>query len=223
VLRGRYGISYLPRNTNVYNFPVKQANSLDAPNSFSAAGSMATGFPPPTPVQIPQDGVIVSPPAQQFDVKPKDLFHSYVESWNIAVQRVLPKDFSVEAARVPGSTSLSAVSSGRKHAVEAARVGDLQDALRILEDCFGEEVAERKTAERRSAGPPANWRRGQRPKATRGAGAGGNGRRCRGRGLRRAEHGCGPRCVPAAPRSSESPPHGRARGRETPTRRAGYT
>lgn len=100
VFRGGYGISYLPRTTNVYNFPVKQANSLDAPNSFSAAGSMAKGFPPPSVVEIPSDGIVRNPPAQQYDVIPKDLFQTYVESWNIAIQRALPGNFSLEVSYI---------------------------------------------------------------------------------------------------------------------------
>ena len=141
VLRGGYGISYLPRNTNVYNFPVKQANSLDAPNSFSAAGSMAKGFPQPTPVEIPKDGVIVSPPAQQFDVKPKDLFHSYVESWNIAVQRVLPKDFFVEAAYVANH----GVNIGQTLNLNAGRIPGAGSAGQPLFQRFGRLAATNST------------------------------------------------------------------------------
>ncbi|MBI3697749.1 MAG: TonB-dependent receptor [Acidobacteria bacterium] len=100
VLRGGYGISYLWRNTAEYNFPVKQANSFDAVNSFSAAGSMATGFPPPTVIQIPNDGIIRDAPAQSYDIIPKDFFQAYVQSWNLALQRALPANFSLDLAYV---------------------------------------------------------------------------------------------------------------------------
>jgi len=100
VFRGGYGISYLPRVTAQYNFPVKQANSFDAPNSFVAAGSMATGLPAPDPVQIPASGVIPAPLTQTLSFTPKDLFHGYVESWNIALQRVLPGNLALDIAYV---------------------------------------------------------------------------------------------------------------------------
>jgi hypothetical protein len=100
VLRGGYGISYLVRNTNVYNFPVSQANQLIPANSFVAAGSLATGAPPPSPVQLPSSGVIVNPPNQSYVYIPKDLPQGYVQSWNMAVQRALPSNFSMELAFV---------------------------------------------------------------------------------------------------------------------------
>ena len=65
VFRGGYGISYVPRNTNVYNYPVSQATQFTAPNSFSAAGSMAAGVPPLSPVVLPSTGIIVNPPISQ--------------------------------------------------------------------------------------------------------------------------------------------------------------
>jgi len=141
VLRGGYGISYLPRDTNVYNFPVKQANSLDAPNSFIAAGSMAKGFPPPTPVQIPRDGIIRNPPAQQYDVVPKNLFHSYVGSWNVAVQRSLPKDLSVEAAYVANH----GVNIGQTLNLNAGRVPGAGSAGQPLFQRFGRLAASNST------------------------------------------------------------------------------
>src|SRR5438034_4253797 len=100
VLRGGYGISYLPRTTNVYNFPVKQANQLSPANSFVAAGSLAAGAPPPNPVVIPSSGVILNAPGQSYTYVAKDRPQGYVQSWNIAVQRALPSNFSVEAAFV---------------------------------------------------------------------------------------------------------------------------
>ena len=100
VFRGGYGISYLPRNTNVYNFPVSQANQLSPANSFVAAGSLATGAPLPNPVVLPSSGIITSPPAQSYTSIPKDRFQSYVETWNISLQRALPANFSAEVAYV---------------------------------------------------------------------------------------------------------------------------
>ncbi len=100
VFRGGYGISYLPRVTAQFNFPVKQSNNFNAPSSFSAAGALATGIPPPDIVQIPASGVLPAPLNQNYDITPPDLFHGYVQSWNIAVQRALPRNFALEVAFV---------------------------------------------------------------------------------------------------------------------------
>ena len=60
VLRAGYGASTtpFPDNSYAFNFPVKQNNSFSAPNSYSAAGSMAAGFPAPIVADIPSDGII---------------------------------------------------------------------------------------------------------------------------------------------------------------------
>jgi hypothetical protein len=100
VVRGGYGISYLPRVTAQFNFPVKQANTFTAPNSFSAAGSLATGIPAPDVVQIPANGVLPAPLSQNYSITPQDLFHGYVQSWNIALQRALPGNFALEVAYI---------------------------------------------------------------------------------------------------------------------------
>jgi len=100
VFRAGYGISYIPRDTNVYNFPVSQATQLPSINSFLAVGAMATGFPAPSPAVLPSTGVIVNPPAQAYTYIPKDLPQGYVESWNVTLQRALPSNFSVEVAFV---------------------------------------------------------------------------------------------------------------------------
>ena len=100
VFRAGYGISYIPRDTNVYNFPVSQATQLPSINSFLAVGSMATGFPAPSPAVLPSTGVIVNPPAQAYTYIPKDLPQGYVESWNVTLQRALPSNFSAEVAFV---------------------------------------------------------------------------------------------------------------------------
>jgi hypothetical protein len=108
VFRGGYGLSYLPRyttaglasSTSVWQYPVIQNQQLVAPNSFAAAGSMAAGFPTPLAAVIPSSGIITNAPNQSYSAQPSDLPMSYVESWNLAIQRSLPKNFSVEAAFV---------------------------------------------------------------------------------------------------------------------------
>jgi hypothetical protein len=136
VFRGGYGISYVPRTTNVYNFPVAQATQFTAPNSFSAAGSMAVGVPPLSPVVLPSTGIIVNPPiSQSYTYIPSDLPQGYVESWNVSLQRALPRNFSAEAAfvgnhgvNIPTSNSLN---------INASRVPGSGNATQPLNILFG--------------------------------------------------------------------------------------
>ncbi len=135
VFRAGYGISYIPRNTNVYNFPVSQATQLPAINSFLAVGSMATGFPPPSPAVLPSTGVIVNPPAQAYTYIPKDLPQGYVESWNITLQRALPSNFSAEVAFV-GNHGVNVPTSNNLN-INAARVPGLGAATEPENILFG--------------------------------------------------------------------------------------
>jgi hypothetical protein len=100
VIRGGFGISQFYRYTDNWQYPVKQNQQLIAPNSFVAAGSMATGFPAPQSVVIPLSGIITNPPNQNYTAEPKNSPVPYVESWNLAIQRALPANFSVEGAFV---------------------------------------------------------------------------------------------------------------------------
>jgi hypothetical protein len=100
VFRGGYGISYQARSLSNFSFPVKQANTYSPPNSFSAAGSMAGGIPAPDPVSFPASGIVPAPPTASASVSKKDEPHSYVQSWNIALQRALPGNFALDVAYV---------------------------------------------------------------------------------------------------------------------------
>ncbi|HZS52202.1 MAG TPA: TonB-dependent receptor [Bryobacterales bacterium] len=133
VFRGGYGISYLPRTTNVYNFPVNQNQQLTAPNSFSAAGSMAQGFPAPIAVAIPSTGVITNPPNSTFTYVAKDRYQTYVESWNVAIQRSLPRNFAVDLAYVGNHT----VNNGITWNINAGRVPGAGPAGQPLNQLFG--------------------------------------------------------------------------------------
>src|SRR6266566_3342776 len=135
VFRGGYGISYLVRNTNVYNFPVSQANQFSPDNSFVAAGALATGAPPPSPVQLPPNGVITSPPNQSYVYIPKDLPQGYVQSWNIAIQRMLPAKFSAEVAFV-GNHGVNVPTSNNIN-INASRIPGSGASGRPLNILFG--------------------------------------------------------------------------------------
>ena len=113
VVRSGFGISYepFPDNTYAYNFPVKQNNAFEPTNSFSpallpdgTASTFAKGFPAPLVATIPSNGIIpANTPLlinQAYFVIPQNFKNPYVESWNLAVQRALPHDFTLEAAYV---------------------------------------------------------------------------------------------------------------------------
>jgi len=106
VLRAGFGTTIVPfpDNRYAYNFPVKQTNQFNAPNSFASAGSMANGFGPPDFFPIPDSGIVdASIPelrnAQLFHVQP-DLKEAKLHTWNVAFQRQLPWNLVGEVAYV---------------------------------------------------------------------------------------------------------------------------
>ncbi len=117
VIRTGFGLSYFPYPDNQYafSFPVKQNNQFTAQTSFGQAlispgvfGSMAAGFPPPQQAVIPANGIInANTPqllSQSYNIIPLDFHEGYVESWNFAIQRELPKNFTLEMAYVANHT-----------------------------------------------------------------------------------------------------------------------
>jgi len=104
VLRGGYGASSIPwpDNSYAFNFPVKQNNQINPPNSFVSAGSLAAGLPPPNFAEIPETGIVPAQPfnAQGFFSVPTDLREGKLHSWNVAYQRELPGRFTGEVAYV---------------------------------------------------------------------------------------------------------------------------
>jgi len=115
VIRAGGGISWIPFPDNKYawdNYPVKQNavyNNLGTyGQSVGSDGSiltMASGFPAPSPAVIPDSGIM--PAALTANVNswiPADYHEGYIESWNIAIQRQLPKNFTLETAYVGNHT-----------------------------------------------------------------------------------------------------------------------
>ena len=105
VVRAGYGASTIPFPDNRYafNYPVKQNYAGTAPNDFQASGSMATGFPAPVLVNIPQNGVIPVSGSllnSTFDVIPPGLREGTLHSWNVAFQRQLPYQLTADIAYV---------------------------------------------------------------------------------------------------------------------------
>ncbi len=106
VIRAGFGTTIIPfpNNSYAFNFPVKQNNQFNPPNSFATAGSMAAGFPAPIIFTIPDNGIIdanlpVLRNTGLFYVPP-DLQEGKIHSWNAAFQREIGFGFTVEAAYV---------------------------------------------------------------------------------------------------------------------------
>jgi hypothetical protein len=119
VIRAGFGLSWLPFPDNKYawdDYPVKQSNTYNALTSYGQAqssagvyGSMSAGFPAPQPAVIPSNGIIVANTPQLLSLAvsgsvPLDYREGYIQSWNFAVQRQLPKNFTIEAAYVGNHT-----------------------------------------------------------------------------------------------------------------------
>ena len=106
VIRAGYGGSIIPfpDNTYAFNFPVKQNNQFVAANNFVPIGSLATGFSTPTVFTVPDNGIIdASLPILKNSAlyyAPPTLKEGVLHSYNVAFQRQLPGNFSVDAAYV---------------------------------------------------------------------------------------------------------------------------
>ncbi len=107
VVRAGYGVSTIPfpDNSYAFNYPVKQNNRFDPPNSFaSTTVHMADGFPAPILADIPSNGVIPADTsllrAQRYFAIPADLHEGSLQSWNVAYQRELGIGVTAEAAYV---------------------------------------------------------------------------------------------------------------------------
>src|SRR5262249_50538336 len=137
VIRAGYGISIdpsFPDDKYAFNFPVKQNNAFTAPNSFSAAGKMATGFAPPLVATIPANGIIANAPLNQvYLFIPLNTTEGYIQSWNVAVQRALPWEFTLEVAYV-GNHNVGVLT---RRNINASRVPGSGAAGRPLNQKFG--------------------------------------------------------------------------------------
>ncbi len=109
VLRGGFGISYMPfpDNTYAYNYPVRANNSYNSLGAYTPAvlsnGQTATfqaGFPAPQPITVPSTGILSAPLTQNYVVIPKNYKNPYVESWNVMVEQSLPGQFTFQIGYV---------------------------------------------------------------------------------------------------------------------------
>jgi hypothetical protein len=105
VVRAGFGVSYepFPNNNYAFNFPVRQANgfvNLNG-NSFTpATTNMAGGFPAPVTAVIPPNGIVTPAAGDPYFVIDQKFHQPYVESWNLAIERVLPYNFVADVAYV---------------------------------------------------------------------------------------------------------------------------
>jgi hypothetical protein len=108
VLRGAFGISYAPFTNNQYafNYPLRsnqdssQANGNALPTLQSGPANMATGIPAAPAIAVLPGGLVAARPSESYTVVDKHFQEPYVESWNLAIQRALPKSFALEVAYV---------------------------------------------------------------------------------------------------------------------------
>jgi hypothetical protein len=124
VVRSAFGISYAPFTNNQYafNYPLRsnqdstQATTVALPTLQGGPATMATGIPAAPPIAVLPGGIVTPRSAEAYTVIDKNFRQPYVESWNLAVQRALPKSFALDVAyvgnhgvRIPVSYDLNAV------------------------------------------------------------------------------------------------------------------
>jgi len=105
VVRAGFGASTtpFPDNRYAFNYPAKQNNNYQTPNPYSPTPfSMATGFPAPTFLAIPDSGIVDANlvRASGLFYVPNDLQQGTLYSWNAAVQRELIWGIAGEVAYV---------------------------------------------------------------------------------------------------------------------------
>ncbi len=103
VVRAGFGVSYepFPNNSYAFNFPVRQAQGFPQANSFAPASTnMGAGFPAPTAVVVSANGTLAAASKDSDFVVAQNFQQPYVESWNLAVERVLPYNFVANVAYV---------------------------------------------------------------------------------------------------------------------------
>lgn len=142
VVRAGFGVSYTPYpdNTYAYNYPVRANNAYNTiGNGYGpavladgvSAATFQAGFPAPVPISIPTNGIIQIPNsgplnAQNYVVIPLNWKNPNVQSWNLAVQRVLPWHFSLDVAYVGN------------HGVDTVAAPNINSALTIGSGTAGE-------------------------------------------------------------------------------------
>ena len=92
--------------------------------------SFQNGFPAPVPIVIPSNGIITPTgtlASSNFDVIPTDFKNTYVESWNLALQRAIPGHFTLDVAYVGnhGVRTPTNVNMNVSYTLNSGNAGDL--------------------------------------------------------------------------------------------------
>jgi hypothetical protein len=115
VVRGGFGISYMPFPDNVYayNYPIRANNSFQQAGTSTSTpavlgdgvttATFQQGFPAPVLVPIPSNGIIPVTgllKSQAYFYIPQNFKNAYAESWNVAVQQAFRGNLSLQLAYV---------------------------------------------------------------------------------------------------------------------------
>jgi hypothetical protein len=115
VVRGGFGISYMPfpDNNYAYNYPIRANNAFNPAGATSGpavlndgvtTATFQAGFPAPVPVAIPSNGIIpLNTPAlknSNYFYIPLNFKNAYAESWNVVVQQGFSGNLSLQLAYV---------------------------------------------------------------------------------------------------------------------------
>jgi hypothetical protein len=110
VVRAGFGVSYtpFPDNTYAYNTPILGFNIYSpAGTGFGPAllpgnvpSQFQLGIPAPVAPPVPSNGILTGVNTQQYDFVSLNYKNPYVESWNLAIQRTLPYNFTLDVAYV---------------------------------------------------------------------------------------------------------------------------
>jgi hypothetical protein len=100
VIRAGFAMSSFYRYIADWQGPIHQNQQINPANTYVAAGSMATGFPTPSLIAIPTNGIIANAPNQSYTIVPPAVPVPYAETWNFTIQRMLPASLALEVAYV---------------------------------------------------------------------------------------------------------------------------
>ena len=119
VIRSGFGITVDPDNLrNLLNaYPANISLSLNAPNPYLSAGTLATGIPA-LPIPDITSGRVPLPNTISTSTLPADFRRGYIESYNLSIQRELPGSFVANIAYV-GSHAVRQQSSVNINAAPA--------------------------------------------------------------------------------------------------------
>lgn len=103
VVRAGYGRSYFPNFFSIQvsqNFPVNFRQDLTSSAGVPLGFTLAQGPPLPTSPAVPASGVLPLPSGVSAAGIPLDRKTAYVDMWDLAIQKELARNFTVQAAYV---------------------------------------------------------------------------------------------------------------------------